>query len=884
MVVHKTIKASALNRAADRVERTVHYVLDNDDLSPAPSPELLPRPAPDDATPTPFSSTPAHGGRVSFATARNIVVGGGDPRYAIAEMAAVAAAPHGRGDPLVHTVLSWPGHVQPTTDQLHDVVDQFLEFAQLPGHQVIAAAHDDTDNTHLHLVLNRVCPITERIKQINGGWDRRFGAAFCAHIEARHGWPAEPLASAYMLDGAVVLSDFVSLRERALPSHGHDLGQHVAERLPDLATLSTWQQFHDHLREQDLSCRRSGSGLVFRVEAGGDTRHIAAHKVRRGLGRQLEQRLGSFEPAPEPTRWQRMIEPVRSAIRAPSPPAPTEGARFERISARGSRGASVQIAQLHAALDGAGYHFLYDTKRRGHLTTHVLDRARGDGTALAVHELEALQGNIERCARRYECALRVSGGEARQARLTPESLQRLEHRGFVPNLVAQRGDEVTVAFRDPPELPAQARRARDDALDALASPAPTLPVAGPKTQLHRARAPGLFDYFGALRTRVASLVEQARAGLASLFRFNLARARLHAEIAPLAQARAQLEQSMKGETDERTLGVPHDFHVRRGIQEAGSLANGAAGVDRAAEWRGGEAGWTRRAGQGDDGGGEGAGIRGRAGGRDAGAPGGAPGECAAPVGSGPPRRDRSGRKADDEDRNAPRASDREPGTAELSPLPVPGGALLHGAWSFVARDKGLRLRRAANGSLIISDDAGNDAVISVMGELEERPLDPPDWVDRLIETLALCDLMEEPRPQPGSIVLMHPDGERDVDIDADTEILEVTDFASAARELKSSDLGSVRDITVYAAFDDPADMPADGRAFLETCAKLIDEICKHAPRAELLWVIPEACRPEDPEADTSNQALDAEEPNSDTSDVWTPASEAPDDDNSGPGF
>lgn len=61
----------------------------------------------------------------------------------------------------------------------------------LKQHQIVYGLHADTDNRHLHVVVNRVDPETLRCTEINKGFDIEAGHRAIALIEHHQGWSRE---------------------------------------------------------------------------------------------------------------------------------------------------------------------------------------------------------------------------------------------------------------------------------------------------------------------------------------------------------------------------------------------------------------------------------------------------------------------------------------------------------------------------------------------------------------------------------------------------------------------------------------------------------------------------------------------------------------------
>ena len=93
------------------------------------------------------------------------------PAAQIAEMVALAEDAVRTRDPIEHYVISWREGERPQPEQVDDAVDILLDEMELHErqeidghkkviftHQVVYGLHADTDNIHLHIVVNRVHP------------------------------------------------------------------------------------------------------------------------------------------------------------------------------------------------------------------------------------------------------------------------------------------------------------------------------------------------------------------------------------------------------------------------------------------------------------------------------------------------------------------------------------------------------------------------------------------------------------------------------------------------------------------------------------------------------------------------------------------------------
>lgn len=70
------------------------------------------------------------------------------------------------GHPAYHIEFSWKDGEHPSRQQVVQATDHLMTAVGMQGHQALWAIHKDTDNDHVHLVINRVHPDTLRMQKI----------------------------------------------------------------------------------------------------------------------------------------------------------------------------------------------------------------------------------------------------------------------------------------------------------------------------------------------------------------------------------------------------------------------------------------------------------------------------------------------------------------------------------------------------------------------------------------------------------------------------------------------------------------------------------------------------------------------------------------------
>lgn len=267
-----------------------------------------------------------------------------------AEMLALAQNSAHSKDPINHYVLSWQQGEQPTPEQIEEAVNLLLDTMGLAGHQALYGLHADTDNTHLHLMVNRVHPVTRKVVEINKGFDLEALHRAVARIEHVQGWRREARGRyRVQADGTfrrdlrppLDPSSADAQRIRGHLAHRYEGGVRSAVRVaaeagaPSIRAAASWTDLHARLAARGLRYERKGSGALLWVGAVA----VKASSASRDCSLlAVERRLGPYQPAPEG---------LTVAVRPPELDEPEATRQAEYRSARGNHDAG-QRAQTRA--------------------------------------------------------------------------------------------------------------------------------------------------------------------------------------------------------------------------------------------------------------------------------------------------------------------------------------------------------------------------------------------------------------------------------------------------------------------------------------------------------------------------------------------------------
>jgi hypothetical protein len=232
-----------------------------------------------------------------------------------AEMAALAMAAPQSADPICHYVLSMREGEHPSREQVDEMVHIVLDELGLRDHQAIYALHRDTDHDHVHLVVSRVHPESERVVRAGGGWDRRALLQAVSKIEIAQGWQQTATPAAQREAAEAERRRKTSREERrgerarerprandrardGAHRHGERSAAEIArERAGHLfhpkGGTRTWAELHAALAARGLRYEKKGSGAIIWV---GETAVKASDVSRDASYAQMAKRLGAYQP------------------------------------------------------------------------------------------------------------------------------------------------------------------------------------------------------------------------------------------------------------------------------------------------------------------------------------------------------------------------------------------------------------------------------------------------------------------------------------------------------------------------------------------------------------------------------------------------------------
>ena len=191
-----------------------------------------------------------------------------------------------KSDKTCHLVLSFPEGERLSNTDLNAIEERFCKALGFCEHQRISVVHDDTDNLHIHIAINKIHP--RKLTIHNPYYDYKKVATLCEQIEQEYG------LTQVNHETRIDKTDRIIQDIEAKAGVESLLGWIRRECLDDIKQADTWKGLHQVLYNHGLEIKERGNGLVF-VSNNGVA--VKASSVDRSLSKpNLVKRLGAFEP------------------------------------------------------------------------------------------------------------------------------------------------------------------------------------------------------------------------------------------------------------------------------------------------------------------------------------------------------------------------------------------------------------------------------------------------------------------------------------------------------------------------------------------------------------------------------------------------------------
>ncbi|MFA7523204.1 MAG: TraI/MobA(P) family conjugative relaxase [Halothiobacillaceae bacterium] len=208
-----------------------------------------------------------------------------------------------KSDKTYHLIVSFRAGEQPDDETLKAIEERICGGLGYGEHQRVSAVHNDTDNLHIHIAINKIHPKRGTLHEPY--YSHRTLSDLCETLERDYG----------------LERDNHMPNQRGAAARAADMERHAGieslvgwikrECLEEIRGATSWADLHQVMRDNGLELRERGNGLV--VEASDGTT-VKASTLARDLSKPaLEGRLGPFEASAE----RKADKPKRSYQKAP---------------------------------------------------------------------------------------------------------------------------------------------------------------------------------------------------------------------------------------------------------------------------------------------------------------------------------------------------------------------------------------------------------------------------------------------------------------------------------------------------------------------------------------------------------------------------------------
>lgn len=222
-------------------------------------------------------------------------------------------------NPVEHIVLSWENGEHPTDEQAFEAGRMALDALGMADHQYMFAAHRDTDNDHLHIMVNKVHPERGQVPPLKR--TRMTLDKTMREIELRQGWRHTngPFAVKERDGKKVVDWKYESAQARIAereakrrnkPGRARDMeaftgneslaeyvqGDAKKDALAALDNGGGWQELHSALSRHGLAIKPKGPGFAIHSMRDPAATPVKASTMAQALGGgRLTKRIGEYQ-------------------------------------------------------------------------------------------------------------------------------------------------------------------------------------------------------------------------------------------------------------------------------------------------------------------------------------------------------------------------------------------------------------------------------------------------------------------------------------------------------------------------------------------------------------------------------------------------------------
>lgn len=189
-------------------------------------------------------------------------------------------------DKTFHLIVSFPAGEQPADTVLKEIEGRICEGLGFGEHQRVSVVHHDTDNTHIHIAINKIHPTRYTIHEPYYG--KKTLGALCEKLEQEYGLEKTNHTSKKFLSEGLIAD---MERHSGVESLVNWIRREGKEKLQ---AAGSWEAFHRVLSEHGLLLKERGNGFIFTNH---DGITVKASTVAREFSKEkLIHKFGLFKP------------------------------------------------------------------------------------------------------------------------------------------------------------------------------------------------------------------------------------------------------------------------------------------------------------------------------------------------------------------------------------------------------------------------------------------------------------------------------------------------------------------------------------------------------------------------------------------------------------
>lgn len=204
----------------------------------------------------------------------------------VEDVEAVQSMSEAKSDKTYHLIVSFGVDERPDIETLKNINNELIDSLGFSSHQRLSVIHDDTDNLHMHIAINKINP--EKYTIHEPYYPYKTLSKKAKELEIKY--------NLNQTHSNEKTNENICSAANDIDSRPTQISFKSYVKSLDLSDCKSWQDFHNTLKENGVEYCKYGSGAVFK-DLTDDKINIKASAVQREYSlNSLEKKYGSFEP------------------------------------------------------------------------------------------------------------------------------------------------------------------------------------------------------------------------------------------------------------------------------------------------------------------------------------------------------------------------------------------------------------------------------------------------------------------------------------------------------------------------------------------------------------------------------------------------------------